>query len=205
MYHGNVITGAVSNQATDNIIDKLSDTITSLFNIKRKTVAGMLGLKQDTSTEKKGFVEDSFTKKELFNSDIAIIDEASMVTEQFLDYVKEAAKSGIPVLFIGDAAQINPIREGEYFNQHPEIDKSSPAPVFASKDAHTVLSLKERVRQGEDSPILDLASAYRKSWENNTPIPSMRGLKSSADGRLTFTRMSVNPLLDKLIPIFQEP
>ena len=204
LYGGTVITGAVSNQATDNIIDKLSDQISQLYEINRKTVAGMLGLKQDTSTEKKGFIRDPFSKEELFDADVAIIDEASMITEQLVERVKDAAKWGIPVLFIGDAAQINPIREGVYFDEHPEIDKDQPSPVFISKDEHTVIALKERVRQGEGSPILELASDYRQAWENNTPIPKIQGRKSSADGRLVFTSKPVSQLLQDLIPVFQE-
>ena len=204
LYGSKVVTGAVSNQATDNIIEKLSDEVTSQFEILRKTVASMIGLKQDTSKEEKGFVEDPWSTKDLFNSDIAIIDEASMITEQFIDYVKKAAERGIPVLFIGDAAQINPIREGDYFKDHPELKKDQPSPVFISKDEHLVVALKERVRQGEGSPILELASAYRNAWENNTPTPTVAGKKSSADGRLTYTSKPVDKLLEDLVPVFQE-
>ena len=204
MYGGNVITGAVSNQATDNIIDKLSEQVQKVFNVTRKTVAGMLGLKMDTSVEKKGFVDDPWSNKELFNANIAIIDEASMVTEQLTDYVKEAAKRGIPVLFIGDAAQINPIREGVYFDNHPEIKKDSQSPVFNKENQTLVLSLKERVRQGEDSPILGFAHDYRESWQNGTPIPNVTGKQSSADGRLVYTAKPAPQLLENLIPVFRE-
>lgn len=204
MFGSKVVTGAVSNQATDNIIDKISEQVSKIFEISRKTVAGMLGLKMDTSTEKKGFIEDAYSRKEIFDADIVIIDEASMVTEQLTDYVKQAAQMGIPVLFIGDAAQINPIREGEYFNQRPEIQKDAPSPVFDRKNQTLVLSLKERVRQGEDSPILDFAHKYRQSWETGTPIPNVRGENSSADGRLVYTARPASQLLQDLIPVFQE-
>ena len=203
MYGDRVVAGAVSNQATDNIIEKLSEQVKKIFTIDRKTVAGMLGLKQNLNTATKDFVPDGSGNKILY-SNIAIIDEASMITEQLIEAVEQAAKRGIPVLFIGDAAQINPIREGSYFTSHPEIKKDQPSPVFTSKSDHIVIALKERVRQGEGSPILELASSYRQAWENNTPVPSVMGKQSSADGRLIYTSKPTSKLIRDLIPIFQE-
>lgn len=200
---GNVMVGAVSNQATDNIMDKLSEKVTKMFSIDRKTVAGMLGLKMDNSKERKGFVEDPRAGKPILYADMVIVDEASMVTEQLIELVKQASERGIPVLFIGDEAQVRPIREGEWFDRH-KIDKNADAPVFSNRSETEFISLTERVRQGEDSPILDFAHAYRNSWQNNTPLPRIPGRKSSADGRLIFTAKRATELLQDLIPIFQE-
>lgn len=203
VHGGDVMVGAVSNQATDNIIDKLTEQTTKLVNINRKTVAGMLGLKMDTSKEKKGFVEDPYQGTPILHSDMVIIDEASMVTEQLIEKVKQAAERGIPVLFLGDEAQVRPIREGQWFDEH-RIDKNADAPVFANRANTEFIKLTERVRQGEGSPILDFAHAYRDSWEHNTPLPKIPGRQSSVDGRIIFTAKRATELLNNLVPVFKE-
>ena len=202
-YGESIMVGAVSNQATDNIIDKLSDTVLNNFSIDRKTVAGMLGLREDTSGEKKSFVEDPRRVKPLLDASAAIIDEASMITEQFIELTKQAARIGVPILFIGDEAQVRPIREGAWFEEH-KVDEFADAPVFSNRGNTEFIALKERVRQGEDSPILSFAHDYREAWAHNTPLPRIQGRKSSADGRLIFTAKRATELLKDLVPVFQE-
>ena len=206
LYHGTVVTGAVSNKATDNIISKLSPQIDDLFNVDRKTVAGMLGLKETYADDGGVSFEDVGGEKALFSAQVAIIDEASMITEQVLEYIKEASESNIPILFIGDAAQIYPVRSGQYYTAHPEINKNADSPVFQTegKKNSVTISLKERVRQGEDSPILDFTHKYREAWAGRAPLPNVRAEKSSADGRLIYTSKNKNDLLKDLLPVFAE-
>lgn len=203
IHNGDVMVGAVSNQATDNIMDKLTEQTAKLVHINRKTVAGMLGLKVDKNNKNKGFVEDPYLGTPIIHTDMVIIDEASMVTEQLIEKVKIAASRGIPVLFIGDEAQVRPIREGKWFEEH-KVDKNADAPVFSNRSNTEFIKLIERVRQGEGSPILDFAHAYRNSWKHNTPLPKIPGRKSSSDGRIIFTAKRATELLNDLIPVFKE-
>lgn len=72
-----------------------------------------------------------------------IIDEASMVGEEMLEYIlKYAEKQNTKVLFVGDQFQINPVKEDN-------------SPVFF-QDFPT-FELKEIVRQGKNSPIIKVS------------------------------------------------
>lgn len=72
-----------------------------------------------------------------------IIDEASMVNEELLDYIEEhATKNNCKVIFIGDPKQLNPVNEEEspvFMRDYPEVE------------------LTEIIRQGEGNPIIDLS------------------------------------------------
>lgn len=72
-----------------------------------------------------------------------IIDEASMLNSELLEYVEEhATKRGSKVIFIGDHKQLNPVGEKE-------------SPVFIAD--YPEVELTEIIRQGEGSPIITLS------------------------------------------------
>lgn len=79
--------------------------------------------------------------------DILIVDEASMVSSELLEYILDAQETyELKVIFIGDPAQIPPVGEKE--SPVWEID----APSF---------TLTEIVRQAKDSNIISLATSVR--------------------------------------------
>lgn len=72
-----------------------------------------------------------------------IIDEASMLNKELLEYVEEhATKNNAIVIFIGDDKQLNPVGE--------EV-----SPVFTA--GYPEVELTEIIRQGEGNPIIDLS------------------------------------------------
>lgn len=72
-----------------------------------------------------------------------IVDEASMLNTELLDYILEYAEMyNVTVIFIGDDKQLNPVNEEE-------------SPVFHS--GFPEVELTEIVRQGEGNPIIDLS------------------------------------------------
>lgn len=80
--------------------------------------------------------------------DILVVDEASMVSKELLEYILDAQEMyELKVIFIGDPAQIPPVGEKE--SPVWEID----APSF---------TLTEIVRQARDSNIISLATAVRE-------------------------------------------
>lgn len=79
----------------------------------------------------------------LKNVKLFIIDEASMVNDELLDYIEEhSTKNNSTVIFIGDNKQLNPVNEEE-------------SPVFIRD--YPQVELTEIVRQKGGNPIIDLS------------------------------------------------
>lgn len=74
---------------------------------------------------------------------ILIVDEASMISSEVLKHIiEQCTRRSLKVVFVGDSKQINPVNEED-------------SPVF-TKDYPTI-ELTEIIRQGENSPIIDLS------------------------------------------------
>lgn len=74
---------------------------------------------------------------------LLIIDEASMLNKELLNYVEEfAEKNDTIVVFIGDDKQLNPVKEED-------------SPVFTA--GYPTVELTHIVRQGAGNPIIDLS------------------------------------------------
>lgn len=102
--------------------------------------------------------ESTTTRKnrtDLGNLALIIIDECSMVNEEIgLDLLF----FGVPILVLGDPAQLPPVNGGGYF--------TSRQPDYMLTEVH---------RQAADSPIIRLATAIRESKFRGTPteVPGM--------------------------------
>lgn len=110
-------------------------TIHSYLNLKLKW-------KKDKQVlEKAGFADN------IRYGDVLVIDEASMLNEEIVDYIlQEQESNGLKIIFVGSIDQIQPINE-----------KVSPvwelqAPTY---------TLKEIVRQAKGSGIISLATSVR--------------------------------------------
>src|SRR5690348_8049718 len=91
----------------------------------------------------------------IMGANIIVVDEASMVNEQALELIMEMKPHYAKVIFLGDIGQLPPIREGKTAG----LDK--PSPTFNTPNKARLL---ERVRQGEESPILPYADLF---WNNS--------------------------------------
>lgn len=87
-----------------------------------------------------------FSLKEEIPYDIIIIDEASMVNEDFYQFLLSFNK---PIIFVGDSYQLPPVEGRNYFNV---------------MDTHDI-RLQEIVRQAADNPIIKLATDVRAGSE----------------------------------------
>lgn len=93
-------------------------------------------------------------KTRLGNTQLLIIDEASMLNSALVKYINNyCRKAEIKVIFTGDAKQLNPVNE-----------KDIPAFKFVSK----VFNLNQIVRQEKTNPISNLLTILRKDIENKT-------------------------------------
>lgn len=79
---------------------------------------------------------------EIKHADLVVIDECSMVGE---DMAMDLLSFGVPILVLGDPAQLPPVRSAGFFTEHK--------PDFMLTEIH---------RQAAESPILRLATRARK-------------------------------------------
>ncbi|ALN97317.1 hypothetical protein BOX09_gp74 [Flavobacterium phage Fpv1] len=82
---------------------------------------------------------------------LLIIDESSMIGEEMLGWIEEHATiNKTTVIFLGDEAQINPVKEEE-------------SPVFLQ--GYPEVELTEIIRQGEGNPIITLSRNMSAMWD----------------------------------------
>ncbi len=175
-----VLIGALSHKARLVLKDKLNVRYEDLF--ISNSIAGMLGMKMEPETGKffKDY-EDQSKTPDIKSADIIIIDEASMVNKEALRLIMTEKQPDAKVIFLGDRGQLPPIEE----NGSEKISE-----VFDTKNK---ASLTERVRQGEESPILPYADYF---WENSqvanpveNPVPESKETDSiTPRGSLVFAK-----------------
>ncbi|MHA1868971.1 MAG: ATP-dependent DNA helicase, partial [Candidatus Heimdallarchaeaceae archaeon] len=142
---------------------KASKVLSVMSGKKVSTVASGLKLKPtyDKNGKPDGFAPDTnpMAKPSMKNTDIMIIDEGSMISQDIYDKIMVIKKNGAKVIFMGDNVQYPPVesRTVEGIKQD--------SPVFNVK--HNV-KLTERMRQKEDSPILPITDIFANAVENNT-------------------------------------
>ena len=129
--------------------------------ISASTVASLLGMKLDQET---GLFNSAGknAKIKLNRDSILFVDEASMLNEQNIKFLMDAAiRTKSKVIFLGDPGQLPPIRTRELV----KYGTDSLSPVFKTQKDEYSAGLTERVRQGEGSPILDYADTF---WNYST-------------------------------------
>lgn len=150
---------ALSNQAVKVIHNKFGE---AQIEAEFGSIAKLLGISMDIETGK--FVRPTYNPLPvpIESMDIILVDEASMVNEEILEEIFYLKPPHAKVIFLGDIGQLPPIRTTEnpyYENKTHLFGKKSP--VFSGMNKS---QLQERVRQGEESPILPYADMF---WENS--------------------------------------
>lgn len=183
----NVIVTALSNKATSVLGDKTSH----ISGVTSGSLAKILGKKEDPETGKWVKADTKFGEfPPAYSADLIVVDEASMINEDQLEDLKDV---GVPIIFLGDIGQLAPIREN---------DNKGVSPVF--KGAIGESKLTERVRQGEQSPILPFADYF---WENsqakNPVVDPAKNRKDvvSEKGSLVFGDSS---LVKETLPLYRK-
>jgi AAA domain/UvrD-like helicase C-terminal domain len=144
-YRGNVVVSAPTHKAV-GVISDLTDK-------EGKTLQSLLGLRPDCNLD--SFNPDNpdfhpIAEPKIFNYDLAIVDEASMINQELYDMISTLTKNtGIKILFLGDPAQIPPIneRESAVFNQ-------------VTNEFHQLTIIE---RQNDDNPLIKVYDALRNN------------------------------------------
>lgn len=162
----NVVVVAPTNKAVDVLRGKVPAALPVTF----RTLDSYLGFRikrdddwqmQRSRTEKKG--DDG--------PDLVICDEASMVKDE---YHHELRMRRVPVLYVGDPAQLQPVGE-------------ALSPAFSVPDK---VLMTQIVRQAQGNPIIELATHLRKLIEadsNDFILQDLRSYATQGDRRIAFT------------------
>lgn len=112
-------------------------TIHSLLSLKLKWVKGEQVL-----------IKDSYGEDQFAQYDYVVIDEASMLNEELMKYIRSAQESaGNKVIFMGDPCQLPPINEVE---------------SESFKESEEISELTQVMRQADGNPIPELALYLRE-------------------------------------------
>lgn len=195
-----IIVGALAHKAKLVLAHKLIERYSSRA-IQQETIASMLGMSMDLETGD-FFLGSSKAKRDvpINSADIIIIDECSMVNEEALTHIMKKKQKNAKVIFLGDIGQLPPIRENA--NNIDDIEKSSP--TFDTKNAACLL---ERIRQGEESPILPYADLFWYNSQANKPVtnPAFNGQRKSSateKGSLVFSKSG--NAFNNVLPFYKE-
>ena len=139
------------------------------------TVAKLLGMKQNVKDNGElEFKPDSFVwNNPKYHPPIAtaylmVIDECSMISRSLLKMIYKYKNADAKIIFMGDNVQLPPI------DSEREPNEDSPTFIIPRYS-----KLIERIRQGEDSPILPITDIYANNIEmfNDTADMEINPLK----------------------------
>ena len=137
---------APTNKAV-NVLQRMAAQ-NSLAGVDFFTIHQLLGLGMVTRAGEKVLERTSSSYAHAFH--IVFIDECSMIGEQLWHWIEDAASLYAPrlkIVLMGDPAQLNPVNE-----------KKSPSFSVTNRAV-----LKQVVRQGADSPLLEFVTACRQA------------------------------------------
>lgn len=182
-----IAVSALSRKAVGVLFSKTKD-----LGVAKESLYTLAGANPNQSEDK--FAIDP-KKSKLHRYGVVFVDEASMVGPHmynvFLDY---ARKENVAIVFLGDYGQLRPIDKNGAIS-----DKS---PVFKEKTTK-VETLTQRIRQGEDSPILPYADNFYdiSVGRNQNHVSDFRSGKTviTDKGAIVFARnggQSLSMLID---------
>ena len=168
-----------THKARKVIEDANSSTIYK--NSDYSTIASLLGIKPKKGTKDTFVVDPKARLKKL--PKLLVVDEASMITRTIYNkLLNRASSEGTKVIFMGDEAQLPPIEDNAplvyssvVFDNHKEASEVST-------------SLKERMRQKDNSPIVpftDTIVELIESFENDLEKDAIKVKNFVADGNKT--------------------
>lgn len=172
------------------------------------SIAGMLNMALDLET---GVFKKIYTHGNkvppVQKADIIVIDEASMINEETIEYIFLEKGKNCKVILLGDIGQLPPIRtlENDYYIDWSVENLNKISPVFETKNKSKLVI---RVRQGEESPILPFADYF---WNNSQleqpeeyPVSSKDRKSIISDkGALLFVNKT-NEIFNKLLEVYKE-
>jgi len=128
--------------------NKAAKVLSSMLEVQAKTIYSALGIRMESEDDTVVLKYPDRLPANLRNC-VLVIDEASMVGQQLLDFIKRAQyELNLKVIFVGDPAQLRPVGE----------DRSYAWAVTDRKENRALLTEVKR----NDAQLLVLATALRQ-------------------------------------------
>jgi len=164
----------INNYELTATTNKAVNVLSEITKKQCSTIHSLLKLqpKQDITTGKTYLYQKS---KQAINASIIIIDEASMIDDEMLFFIKE---TGNKILFIGDSYQLAPVG-------------SKTMPVF--NDGFNISKLTKPHRQALNNPIINIANEIRQVIDGK-PFPELKTCGATVNmlGHDEFERVALN-------------
>ncbi|MGL4523062.1 MAG: ATP-dependent DNA helicase [Bacilli bacterium] len=125
------------------------EVIQETLNVDAHTIHSILRISADTYEDQVVF--DQTGIPDLSEVDILVLDEASMVDGQLFQIMVNTVPPSCRIFGLGDPYQLQPVKN----------DPGIISPIFFSDQFERII-LKEIVRQGKDSPIIQVSTHVRK-------------------------------------------
>ena len=146
----NIISGRVcftapTNKATRVLADSLR---TPEYEPDCCTIYSLLGLRMEANGSVKVLATPDVDKLDISHYRVVVVDEAGMINSEVWKYIKMAASSGVKFIFMGDAAQLPPVKE----THSPiwDIDNCAKLEKVMRHD-NQILTLATRLRTVQNS------------------------------------------------------
>lgn len=184
----------MSRQAMHVLGDQLTD-----LGVKTETLFSLSAGKWGGEVE---FDKDlNPAKTRIKNYSVLFIDECSMVSDEYLEYLDKVKQLNptISIIFLGDNGQVRSV-DGE---DGKKVEKS---PIFSRSDILRS-DLTVRIRQGEDSNILPFADRY---WDISVGksqadvSDQVKNISSSITKKGALLFQNHSDFLEKAFPAFEE-
>lgn len=193
----NILVCALSHKAKLVISDKLQSAFGERC-VTSKSVAGALGMNMNNETGHFEIDRNNENIPPIKKADIILVDEGSMINEEGHELIMSEKRKSAKVIYLGDIRQLPPIRKID------SEDADKPSPIFYSKHFSV---LKERIRQGEESPILPFADYFgdntRMVYPQLYPAPDdARKNIVNEKGALVFSN-SIYNVLEYALPLYK--
>lgn len=163
-FKGKLIFTAPTNKATK----VLRETLTSdHYKPECRTIYSLLGLRLEANGEVKELAvpEDPIDLSQFSG---IVVDEGSMLNQQVMHHIKLCAREqGIPFIFMGDPAQLPPVKE-----------LRSPIWSLCGRANHSVLTKVMR----HDNQILEFVTRIRKVVDHPAPQVSFKDNQDGTEG-----------------------
>jgi hypothetical protein len=169
--------------------NKAAEVLRGTLQQPTATIHSTLGLRvmNDYKTGKQ--VLQPHKPPQSLDNSILFIDESSMINHQLLGSIRDAVKkyADCKIVYIGDAYQLPPVKE-------------DLCPVFQKEKPNTFF-LSEIHRQAADSPIISLASEYRRMLDD----PSLSWPEIPQDNEVIFQYEDKDKYFDALRTAYTAP
>lgn len=132
------------------------------------TVSALIGAKMN---EEGTFEVDEYSPSKTGDYSLIIVDETSMLSTDYYEQILKQKRMGAKVIFMGDNVQLAPVNSG--------LDQSVSFDATTREDRQA--KLVERMRQGEESPIVAFTDYVAQNVEADDPVLRAIPLQARVD------------------------